>query len=48
MKKVILILSTDSDECDEAIKDDLEQEIGCCWNIFKFEKIEVMHVKKED
>lgn len=48
MKKVIIILSTDSDESDEAIKNDLEQEINCCWNFFTFEKIEVMQVYKRE
>ena len=38
-RRIIVFLTTDSDDESACLKDDLRQEIACCWNTFNIVKI---------
>lgn len=44
MRTIIVKIETDSEEPFELIKDDIEQELSCCWNWF--DKVEIFEEKK--
>ena len=44
MRKIIIEIETDSAESIGVLKQDLEQEIECCWNSFDMESMKVFEI----
>ena len=44
MRIIIVKIETDSEESLDLIKDDIEQELSCCWNWF--DKVEISEEMK--
>jgi len=41
MRKITIEIETDSEEPFDLIKEDIEQELSCCWNWFNFDTIKI-------
>lgn len=48
MRKITIEIETDSEEPFDLIKEDIEQELSCCWNWFNFDTIKISEGIKED
>lgn len=48
MKRLFIIIDTDSEEELEVIKKDIEMELSCCWNTFTLRDIYEVLFDEED
>jgi len=46
MRTIIVKIETDSETSFDLIKDDIEQELSCCWNWLNFDKVEISEEMK--
>ena len=47
MRTITVKIETDSEEPFDLIKDDIEQELSCCWNWLNFDKVEISEERRK-